>query len=518
MAISISDNIYTQVNRPLDFKFGPFTDFNQANSFIPISQRYHGLIFGIYTNPGNIAASNIKFYYYWNTLSNSDILELGGKTPVDGEYANQAAMIAAQASQTARYIYYDNASYWEYLGTTNGNISDYRRISFSIAGPTTNGNVLTIVGGVPTWQAPVNTSKWTDIGPDIYRNSRVLIGGTTFSDSTSKFEVNGNTLITGTATINNTLSLRASSTASPATQIPVFTSNPASTTRTLTTRTPAQLLADMGGISGSLTANYIPKATGATTLVNSLIYEINNRVLINKITDTGGAFQVNGSIQLTSNIEINESFGLWSDASNRVRMIGAHGWEISSWIKTVFKTGNVEIEAGTLSTRASSTTSPATQIPVFTADPSSTMRTVVTRTPAQLLGDIGGLSDAPNDGNYYSRKSATWVKLYGQAADVPGGVPPASPLYIDPSDGNYIEVYTGFGEVVIDGIKGGYEGREIFIWGNQNYEKVVLKNNVTTISASDRFSLSASLYSALSPNFRPIHLIYIDSRWRVVNS
>jgi hypothetical protein len=195
MAISFNDNIRAQVNRPLDFKFGPFDNVAQANATIPIAQRYHGLIFGVYTDPLNIATSDIDFFYYWDGLTDTDIRELGGKPPIDGEYANQAAMIAAQASQTAQYIYYDNASYWEYLGTTNGNINDYRRISFNIVGPTTNGNVLTIMAGVPTWQAPVSTSKWTDLTGGIYRDSRVLVGNTTFSDSTSKFEVFGNAKI-----------------------------------------------------------------------------------------------------------------------------------------------------------------------------------------------------------------------------------------------------------------------------------------------------------------------------------
>ena len=37
----------------------------------------------------------------------------------------------------------------------------------------------------------VSSSKWTDIGLDIYRNSKVLVGATTFSDTTSKLEVSG---------------------------------------------------------------------------------------------------------------------------------------------------------------------------------------------------------------------------------------------------------------------------------------------------------------------------------------
>lgn len=73
MAIGFNDNIYAQVNRPLDFKFGPFDSVAQANSYIPIAQRYHGLIFGVYTNPGNIATSDVDFYYYWNSLADTNV-------------------------------------------------------------------------------------------------------------------------------------------------------------------------------------------------------------------------------------------------------------------------------------------------------------------------------------------------------------------------------------------------------------------------------------------------------------
>jgi hypothetical protein len=46
---------------------------------------------------------------------------------------------------------------------------------------------------------------------------------------------------------------------------------------------------------------------------------------------------------------------------------------------------------GSIGLRASATSSTTTQIPVFTADPTSTTRTLVTRTPSQLLGDLAGL-------------------------------------------------------------------------------------------------------------------------------
>ena len=94
MAIEFNDNIHVKINRPTDFRFGPFISIAQANATIPIAQRYHGLIFGVYTTPLSIATSDIIYYYYWNGLSNTDIKQLGGKPPVDGSYANQSVVSA----------------------------------------------------------------------------------------------------------------------------------------------------------------------------------------------------------------------------------------------------------------------------------------------------------------------------------------------------------------------------------------------------------------------------------------
>jgi hypothetical protein len=49
--------------------------------------------------------------------------------PVHLSYTSEANMIAGQANQIANFIYFDGSFYWEYLGTTNGTIADYRDIS-----------------------------------------------------------------------------------------------------------------------------------------------------------------------------------------------------------------------------------------------------------------------------------------------------------------------------------------------------------------------------------------------------
>jgi hypothetical protein len=55
-----------------------------------------------------------------------EAIEGGSLPPVAGEYVTEAAMIADQGNQLAQYIYFDGTKYWEYLGTTNGTIVDYR--------------------------------------------------------------------------------------------------------------------------------------------------------------------------------------------------------------------------------------------------------------------------------------------------------------------------------------------------------------------------------------------------------
>jgi hypothetical protein len=58
----------------------------------------------------------------------------------------------------------------------------------------------------------------------------------------------------------------------------------------------------------------------------------------------------------------------------------------------VFVTNNTgTIVATPIGVRALATTSAPTHIPVFTADPSSTTRSLVTRTPAEFRGDIGAI-------------------------------------------------------------------------------------------------------------------------------
>ena len=69
MAIQINDNIRSNSNRPLDWKYGPYISTAQALSLIPLAQRYHGLSFGVYSNPGDLENSDINCFYFYNDLT-----------------------------------------------------------------------------------------------------------------------------------------------------------------------------------------------------------------------------------------------------------------------------------------------------------------------------------------------------------------------------------------------------------------------------------------------------------------
>jgi hypothetical protein len=88
------------------------------------------------------------------------------------------------------------------------------------------------------------------------------------------------------ATLNGSLGLQSASTSSAATQIPVFTANPASTTRTLVTRTPAQLRSDIGAGTGSVTS------VGGTGTVSGL-------TLTGTVT-TSGSLTLGGTLSVTA--------------------------------------------------------------------------------------------------------------------------------------------------------------------------------------------------------------------------
>jgi hypothetical protein len=89
-----------------------------------------------------------------------------------------------------------------------------------ITGTKTEGFVASIIGGVETWAPAPSGSKWSDSGSNIFRNSRVLVGGSSFDGTIASLEVSGNHRIksllhhepsTATITSATTISLSMSS-------------------------------------------------------------------------------------------------------------------------------------------------------------------------------------------------------------------------------------------------------------------------------------------------------------------
>lgn len=155
---------------------------------------------------------------------------------------------------------------WYYTGNLIvGAITDAGGQRVQVVGNTELGNsILQTFTGVASASMRINSGGNLLFGLDsstgaterarITSNGRLLIGTTT--ESSQLLQVAG------------TVALRASASASAATQIPVFTADPSSTTRELVTRTPAQLLGDAGGVSGSGTTNELAYFTGASTIAS----------------------------------------------------------------------------------------------------------------------------------------------------------------------------------------------------------------------------------------------------------
>lgn len=53
MAISLSDNIYTESNKPSDARYGPYASVALAKSSVPVPYRHKGLVVGIIEEDSN---------------------------------------------------------------------------------------------------------------------------------------------------------------------------------------------------------------------------------------------------------------------------------------------------------------------------------------------------------------------------------------------------------------------------------------------------------------------------------
>ena len=318
MAIELNDNIYSKVNRPTDFRFGPFTSIAQANSIIPIAQRYHGLLFGVYTTPLNLATSDITFHYYWDGLTDSDVKSLISTSIISGAIGSGQIAFGTGVNTIGG----ENALFWN--STTN-------RLGINNSTPSypldINGSGEVAVIGV---KSPLNitsdattrlridsTQAVPNAGVGLYANgvakfSFAMFGATNdftiYNDSLTAASIlikgNTNNFLVATTVdggqkfqVAGSIAIRASATASTSTQILVFNADPSSTTTQVLTRTPTQLRSDIGAqatltnpVTGTGTTNTLSKFTGASTIGNSIV------------TDDGTVVTINGNTQVTGQV------------------------------------------------------------------------------------------------------------------------------------------------------------------------------------------------------------------------
>jgi hypothetical protein len=129
-----------------------------------------------------------------------------------------------------------------------------------------------------------------------------------------------------------------------------------------------------------------------------LIVEGSDVILGSQATISSHAVRADRTLRVagtTNQVTVNNGSG----NDNAVNLTGNRVWTLS--LPQNIHTGATPTFGGltvngNLGIRAAATASTTTQIPVFIADPTSTTRTIVTRTPAQLRGDIGAQASLTN--------------------------------------------------------------------------------------------------------------------------
>jgi hypothetical protein len=186
------------------------------------------------------------------------------------------------------------------------------------------------------------------------------------------------------------------------------TSNTATGADALRSNTTGGFNTAMGDTAGRYIANGANNETGSNSVfigvdTRALANGQTNQIVIGHIATGNGSNTVtlgNNSIVTTflkGNVNIpqdkNLDFGLGGDA-----FINYDPDDLLTITNTagqiIINSASGLINKTSFTTRAGATGSVATQIPVFTANPASTEQTIVTRTPAQLLSDIGAASSS----------------------------------------------------------------------------------------------------------------------------
>jgi len=214
MAIQLNDNIYVRAGKPYDYKYGPYLSINEANQNIPLEERYHGLMFGVYSNPSDLLNSDILVYYYYNGLTDSDVklfvnyvhpsynvfdLTLSGSTVIDKIETDSIGSVVNITTRnlTTEDIQTSTLNFNNILSGLDNTIQKaldtLDNHSHSLQEISDTGNVTTnrlVLGDLS-----VDTNTLSTV------NGNVLIG--TLTDDGNKLQINGNLTIKNSIFIND---------------------------------------------------------------------------------------------------------------------------------------------------------------------------------------------------------------------------------------------------------------------------------------------------------------------------
>jgi hypothetical protein len=300
---------------------GQISNFNNTSGSTDLTQRYGYAGYGwIWKYLGSGTGNNNEFQLWSEGAGGTDVevfnitqdgnINFLEDVTIDGQLSASLVGITGTKSQ------FDTAC-------TDGNFlfeSDATTVGTNLLG-LTNPSAVTFLR--------VNADNTIDtLSDSLFRtaisaaatNQTMYIGTTAVAINRSSATLNLagiGTLSTGAITsvgITNhstTIGTRMATTASAATQIPVFVSDPASTTCTLYTRTPSQLLSDIGAAASSHAHGNI---TSAGAVTSTATVASTDRILI---VDTGSSSVVTGGPAFgTSTSTYLRNDGSWATPTN----------------------------------------------------------------------------------------------------------------------------------------------------------------------------------------------------------